>query len=117
MRVDGNQGGRLNYEPNRAGEFAQDRNASEPPLALAGAADRFDHRVDDDYYSQAGALFRLMNALQQQQLFNNIAASMASVPEAIKRIQLRHFYKADPAYVAGVAKALDFPHEVPNAIS
>jgi catalase len=116
MRTDGNQGGTLNYEPNRAGEFAQDRNAAEPPLAIQGAADRYDHRVDNDYYSQAGALFRLMNASQQQQLFGNIAVSIAGVPEEIKRRQLDHFHRADPAYAAGVAKALDFPHEAPNAI-
>jgi catalase len=72
--------------------------------------------VDDDYYSQAGALFRLMNESQKQQLFKNIAASIASVPDDIKRKQLEHFSKADPAYVAGVAKALNMPRAVPNAI-
>jgi catalase len=107
MRTDGNLGGTVNYEPNRHGEFAQDRSAAEPPLALYGAADRYDHRVDDDYYSQPGALFRLMNDAQKQQLLNNIAAAMADVPEDIQRKQLEHFTKADPAYGAGVAKALD----------
>jgi catalase len=116
MRTDGNLDGRPNYEPNRFGEFAQDRNAAEPALALYGAADRFDHRVDDDYYSQPGALFRLMTDAQKQQLFNNIAASIASVPDDIKHKQIEHFTKADPAYGAGVTKALDFPHRAPNAI-
>jgi catalase len=51
--------------------------------------------VDDDCYSQAGALFRLMNESQKQQLFKNIAASIASVPDDIKRKQLEHFSKAD----------------------
>ena len=64
MRTDGNLGGNVNYEPNRFGDFAQDRNASEPPLA-AGAVDRYDHREDDDYYSQPGALFRLFDAAQR----------------------------------------------------
>jgi catalase len=35
------------------------------------------------------------------------------VPDEIKRKQLDHFHKADPAYAAGVAKALDFTHEAP----
>jgi catalase len=116
MRTDGNLGGTLNYEPNRAGEFAQDANAAEPPLAISGTAARYDHRVDSDYYSQPGALFRLMSDTQKQQLFGNIAASIASVPDDIKRTQIQHFTKADPAYGAGVAKALDMPHETPNAI-
>jgi catalase len=59
--------------------------------------------VDDDYYSQAGALSRLMNESQKQQLFKNIAASIESVSEEIRKKQLEHFAKADPAYAAGVA--------------
>jgi len=113
-RVDGNQGAKINYEPNRLGEFAQDPNAAEPPLAIHGAADRYNHRIDGDYYSQPGALFRLMNDDQKQQLFNNIADSIASVPEEIKRRQLDHFHRADPAYAAGVAKAIGLSYNGPN---
>src|SRR5579862_74715 len=51
MRTDGNLGGTVNYEPNRFGQFAQDRNALEPALA-AGAVDHYDHREDGDYHSQ-----------------------------------------------------------------
>jgi catalase len=35
-------------------------------LALSGAADRYDHREDNDYYSHAGALFRLMSDEQKR---------------------------------------------------
>lgn len=55
LRTVGSFGGNANYEPNRFGDFAQDRNAFEPRIA-AGAIDRYDHRQDDDYYSQPGAL-------------------------------------------------------------
>ena len=110
MRTDGNLSGRPNYEPNHFGEFAQNASVTEPPLAINGAAARYDHRTDDDYYSQPGALFRLMSDGQKQQLFNNIAASIGSVPDEIKRRQLDHFHKADPAYAAGVAKALNFKY-------
>ncbi|XNU00882.1 catalase [Bordetella pertussis] len=107
-RVDGNGGATLNYEPNSFGEWREAKHAAEPPLALDGqAADRWNHRVDEDYYSQPGALFRLMNDDQKQQLFgNNIGRHMAGVPEEIQRRQLEHFRRADPAYAAGVAKAL-----------
>lgn len=106
-RVDGNGGATLNYEPNSFGEWREAKHAAEPPLALDGqAADRWNHRVDEDYYSQPGALFRLMNDDQKQQLFGNIGRHMAGVPDEIQRRQLEHFRRADPAYAAGVAKAL-----------
>lgn len=106
MRFDGNGGGSVNYEPNSfIGPF-EDRSVKEPPLAISGDADRYDHRVGNDDYKQPGDLFRLMSAEQQQALFNNIAAAMQGVPESIIRRQLDHFSKADPAYALGVAKAL-----------
>ncbi|HXP80780.1 MAG TPA: catalase-related domain-containing protein [Verrucomicrobiae bacterium] len=39
-------------------------------------------------------------------LIGNIVASMKSVPQRIQEAQIRHFYKADPAYGTGVAKGL-----------
>jgi catalase len=106
MRTDGNLGGTPNYEPSRFGEFAQDRSALEPPLA-AGAIDRYDHREDDDYYSQPGALFRLFDEGQRARLFDTIAGHIDGVPEDIVARQLEHFSRADPAYGAGVADAIE----------
>lgn len=106
MRTDGNLGGTPNYEPNRFGEFAQDRSALEPPLA-AGAIDRYDHREDEDYYSQPGALFRLFDEGQRARLFDTIAGHIDGVPEVIVARQLEHFSRADPAYGAGVADAIE----------
>jgi catalase len=34
---------------------------------------------------------------------------MKTVPKEIQERQIRHFYKADPAYGEGVAKGLDLP--------
>ena len=76
------------------------------PLTIQGAADHWNHREDDDYYSQPGNLFRLMSKEQQQRLFDNTARSIGG---ATREIQLRHIancHKADPAYAEGVAKAL-----------
>ncbi|MVW78378.1 catalase [Bordetella sp. 02P26C-1] len=106
-RVDGNGGRTLNYEPNSFGQWKETPEVAEPPLGLDGQpADRWNHREDDDYYSQPGALFRLMSDDQKQRLFGNIARAMAGVPEEIQRRQIRHFELADPAYGAGVAAAL-----------
>ena len=107
MAFGSNGGVAPNYEPNSY--FDAPRQAPqyrEPALALNGAADRFDHREDSDYYSQAGALFRLMSAEQKALLINNIAGAMMGVSEDDVQRQLQHFYRADEAYGNGVAQAL-----------
>jgi catalase len=106
MRVDGNQGSTLGYEPNSYGEWQEQPDFSEPPLDLDGAAGRWNHREDDDYYSQPGALFRLMTAEQQQVLFENTARSVGGASEDIQQRHIDHCTKADPAYGKGVADAL-----------
>ena len=107
MRVDGNQGGTIGYEPNSKGEWQQQAAYAEPPLALDGAAARWDHRADDDYYSQPRALFRLMDEQQRQALFDNTARSLAGVPLPIQQRHIENCNKADEAYGAGVSAALD----------
>ncbi len=115
MRVDGNYGSTIGYEPNSEGEWQEQPDFSEPPLAINGAADNWDHRSDGDYYSQTQKLFQLMTADQQAALFANTAASVGGAP---KEIQIRHIgncLKADPAYGKGVADALGISlDEVPK---
>jgi catalase len=106
MRFGDNGGGSINYEPNSFNGPVEQPAAKEPPLAIDGAADRYNHRDGNDDYGQAGDLFRLMDAEQQRQLFSNIAAAMKGVPQFIVERQLGHFAKADPAYAEGVRKAL-----------
>jgi len=106
MRVDGNHGSTLAYEPNSYGEWQEQPDFREPPLSIEGAADHWNHRVDEDYYSQPGTLFRLMNAKQKKALFENTARAMEGVPEEIQRRHIGHCSKADKAYGEGVAKAL-----------
>ena len=106
MRVDGNQGATIGYEPNTKGEWQEQPDFSEPPLAIEGMADHWNHRVDDDYYSQPGILFRLMTPAQQKVLFENTARSVGGASKAIQQSHIDNCTKADPAYGAGVAKAL-----------
>ena len=107
MRVDGNHGGSIGYEPNSHGEWQQQPDFAEPPLALEGAAARWNHRADDDYYSQPRALFRLMDEQQRQALFDNTARSLAGVALHIQQRHIAHCTMADQAYGAGVSAALD----------
>jgi len=110
MRVDGNHGGRLAYEPNSYGEWQEQPDFREPPLALDGAAWNWNFREDDDdYYTQPGKLFRLMTSEQQAALFGNTARSMGDAPKEIKLRHIRNCLKADPAYGRGVADALGIP--------
>ena len=84
----------------------EDPSVKEPPLKISGDADRYDHREGNDDYTQAGNLFRLMKPEQKKQLIQNIVSAMKPVPKEIQERQIRHFYKADPAYGEGVAKGL-----------
>ncbi|WP_426089896.1 catalase [Janthinobacterium sp. PSPC1-1] len=106
MRVDGNQGGTLGYEPNSEQEWAEQPDFREPPLSLEGAADHWNHRVDEDYYSQPRALFRLMTAAQQQALFDNTARAISGASEQVKQRHIGNCTLCDPAYGAGVAEAI-----------
>jgi catalase len=103
MRAEGHDNPDAFYEPNSMGGPVQDVSVKEPPLAISGSADRYNHRDDNDDYRQAGDLFRLMSADQKEQLFHNIKAAMDGVPTEIVKRQVAHFYRADPDYGIGVA--------------
>ena len=107
MRVDGNHGGTLGYEPNSYGEWQEQPDFREPPLSLEGAADHWNHREDD------GLLLAARRAVPA----DDAGAAAGAVREhraldgrrAARRSRCRHIgncLKADPAYGEGVAKAL-----------
>ena len=106
MRLDGNSGAAPNYEPNSFHGPTQDPAFRERPRPLTGTVDRHNHRLDSDYYTQPGNLFRLMKTDARERLVGNIVASMKSVPRRIQEQQIQHFYKAHPAYGTGVAEGL-----------
>jgi catalase len=106
MRTDGNQGSTIAHYPNSQGEWEDRQELREPALELEGAATNWDHRVDNDHYQQPGDLFRLMSPAQRQALFENTARAMSDAPEQVKRRHIGNCNKADPAYGAGVARAL-----------
>ncbi len=108
MRVDGNQGSRMTYQPNSYGEWKEAPQFREPALPISGPATNWDFREDDDnYFEQPGKLFNLMSPEQQQVLFENTARNMEGVEEFIKIRHIIHCYKADPAYGQGVAAAMN----------
>jgi catalase len=108
MRVDGNYGGTTSYEPNRHGEWQEQPDYSEPPLAINGDAQKFDFREDDDdYYSQPGDLFGMFSPAEKQRLFENTARALGPASKEVRDRHVANCTKADPAYGEGVAKALE----------
>jgi catalase len=108
MALGDNGGNAPNYEPNSFGGPKEDPRYKERPTMYASAeVARYDHReLDGDYYTQPGNLFRLMTQDAQQRLCSNIAGSLGQVEQRIQDVQINHFYKCDPKYGEGVAKAI-----------
>jgi len=104
MRVDANAGATIGYEPNSYDEWQEQKEHSEPTLDIDGGANRWEQ--DDDNFTQPRMLFQLMSKEQQQVLFENTARAMGDAPDMIKQRHIDNCSKADPAYGAGVAKAL-----------
>lgn len=107
MRVDGNMGSQLHYEPNSYGNWTENKSAALPPEKAKGDVFRYDFREDDhDYYSQPGDLYRALNDDQKEVLYWNIARNMGDSTLQIKHRFIDSCYRADENYGKGVAKAL-----------
>jgi catalase len=107
MRVDGNQGSTLHYEPNSYGQWQEQASYRDPAESIGSTADRFNFREDDDnYFEQPGNLFRLMTPEQQQVLFENTARAIDGVSKDVQQRHIDNCTQADPAYGEGVAKAI-----------
>ncbi len=106
MRVDGNMGSELHYEPNSYGNWTDNPWTAEP-VQSGGDIYQYDFREDDhDYFTQPGLLFRNMSPEQKLVLFENTARNMGDSTLQIKHRHINHCYMADPEYGKGVAEAL-----------
>ncbi len=105
-----NQGGGVNFYPNdriAEGAPAPVLAAAEPPMPIEGEAwtKAYDTQEDDNF-TQAGNLYRLMSDDQKNQLTNNIAAALTHASDSIKERMLAQFKAADVNYAERVSKAL-----------
>src|SRR5699024_8042807 len=106
MRVDGNLGSELHYEPNSYGDWKEDMSEMQP-MQKAGDAYRYDFREDDsDYFTHPGKLYRAMTDDQKRVLHANTARNMGDATLQIKHRYINSCYQADPEYGEGVAKAM-----------
>ncbi len=105
-----NQGGGVNYYPNdRAddGAAVPQPQVAEPPMPVLEQAwiKAHDSR-DEDNFSQAGDLYRVMNEGQKDQLAQNIAGGLRQASESAQRRMLGFLHAADVDYAARVEKAM-----------
>ncbi len=106
MRVDGNMGSELHYEPNSYGNWIDHPETAEP-IQAGGDVYQYDFREDDhDYFTQPGMLYRAMSPEQKLVLYENTARNMGDSTLQIKHRHITHCYMADPEYGKGVAQAL-----------
>lgn len=106
MRSDANGGSSVYYEPNSLGGPTETSANKQASFEVHGMADSVAYD-DDDHYTQAGDLYRLLSEDGKTRLIANIVGHMQPVEdEAIKVRQIQHFLKADPEYGARVAAGL-----------
>nr|WP_271214296.1 catalase [Rhodococcus wratislaviensis]GLK41854.1 catalase [Rhodococcus wratislaviensis] len=107
MRVDGNNGGTLHYEPNSYGKWQEQSRYRDPAQGVGSFADRFNFREDDDdYFSQPRVLFNNMSDEQKQVLFENTARAINGASQQVVQRHIDNCTQCDPAYGEGVAKAI-----------
>ncbi len=106
-----NQGSGANFYPNdRAAEGAPVPNPSvaEPLMPLEEDAWVGHHESqDEDNFTQAGELFRIMSDDQKNQLAGNIAGGLSQASASAQERMLAQYAAADPDYAARVKTALD----------
>ena len=111
MHGGANQDSSVNFYPNdriNEGAPVPEPRVAEPPMPLEQEAWLGRHAVadDEDHYSQAGDLFRLMDDAQRQSLARAIAEGLAQASESVQRRMLEQFARADAEYAGRVEQAL-----------
>ncbi|MGI9292755.1 MAG: catalase [Pseudomonadales bacterium] len=101
-------GGDVNFYPNDQFDApVPQTDYAAPPLPLLEDAWVQPYsQGDEDYYQQAGDLFRIMSDEQKSQLAETIAAGLAQANSSVQDRMIGYFDKADPDYAQRVISAL-----------
>ena len=106
MRFDDNGGRSVYYEPNSFSGPTESHENKQAAYPVSGVADSVAYD-QNDHYTQAGDLYRLLSEDERTRLVANIVEAMKPVEkEEIKLRQIQHFYKADPEYGKRIADGL-----------
>lgn len=102
-----NQHEGVNFYPNDQQDAAKpDPQFSPPALTLEEAWVGASSQDDEDYYSQAGELYRLMSSEQQRLLAETIAGGLRQASESAQQQMLVYIEKADKNYAEMVRARL-----------
>ena len=106
------QGSGVNYYPNdqiNAGAPVPAPSVEEPAMPVLENAwiKRYGVAEDEDHYSQAGDLYRLMNNSQKEQLTRTIGEGLVKASQSVQERMLEQFKRADPAYAKQVERVLE----------
>ncbi len=108
--ADNNQGSSVNFYPNdRTAQGAPQPNpkVAEPAMPMESNAWVNIYNTDEeDHYTQAGDLFRLMTDDQKSQLAGNIAGGLKHASDSIQKRMLIQMEKADSDYAKRVTAAM-----------
>ncbi len=101
-------GGEVNFFPNDDSNSPKpDPKYLEPPMPIEEDAWIGRHSQEhEDYYSQAGDLFRIMSKQQQQALTTTIAGGLSQATESVQQRMLSYLEKADTNYAKLVREKL-----------
>jgi len=100
------QDGSHNFCPNDQELPRPDASVTPPPLPLEGAWVQAYSQHEEDYFSQAGDLYRLMTNDQKDRLTETIAGGLAEAETSVQERILSYLEKADSSYSASVASKL-----------
>ncbi|MGI9328837.1 MAG: catalase [Pseudomonadales bacterium] len=101
------QSGEQNFYPNDRQDLASpSADLSPPGLQLEAATVRPYNQDDEDYYSQAGNLYRILSTAEQGRLVNNIADGLCQATESIQARIVEFLRRADQEYADKVHWAL-----------
>jgi catalase len=102
-----NQHDGVNFYPNDQEQSPRPDPAFAPPvLALEEAWVGASSQDEEDYYSQAGELYRLMSAEQQLRLAATVAGGLRQASDSAQQRMLAYLEKADADYAAMVSASL-----------
>ena len=101
------QDGAQNFYPNdQAGLPAPDPGVSPPPLRLDEAWVKTYSQDDEDYYEQAGNLYRIMSEGEKDRLAATIAGGLSLATGSVQRRVLEFIARADGDYCERVTTSL-----------
>ncbi|NKC02163.1 MAG: catalase [Pseudomonadales bacterium] len=97
------QDGRQNFYPNDQQDLPQpEASMAPPPLLLEEAWVQPYSQDEEDYYSQAGDLYRLLSDDEKDRLAVTIAGGLGQASKGAQQRVLGFLEKADPSYAARV---------------